>query len=77
MGIARDAIQALIEALKVVITAAIWLVLFILPLLIVIAIPFVILFYILRLFWKRRKASKALQSEKSGMQPQKEEEKSS
>jgi len=76
VGVARDAIQALIEALKGVITAAIWLVLFVLPLLIVIAIPFVILFYILRRFWKRRKASKALQSE-SGMQPQKEEEKPS
>ncbi len=47
-GVARDAIQALINGVKVLANIAIWVVLFVLPMLLLVASPFVVLFFLLR-----------------------------
>jgi hypothetical protein len=57
-GVARNAIQALINALKFLANFAIWLVLFILPVLIVILIPIWILWVLIRRWHARRKAAR-------------------
>lgn len=59
VGVARDALQALINALKYIVNIAIWLVIFILPILIVLYVVFI--FPVTRLFRflrKRRKTQK-------------------
>jgi hypothetical protein len=58
-GIARDAIQTLINALKIVAQIGIWIVLFLIPLGIVLLLPVVIIYVIVRAVVKRRKAAKA------------------
>ena len=62
VGVARDAVQALIEAMKGLVNVTIWLTIFFLPLLIIVVIPFAIIYLIVRRIWKRRKQSKALQA---------------
>lgn len=63
VGVARDALQALINALKYIVNIAIWLVIFILPILIVIYVVFVFPLTRLFRFWrKRRKTQKNLNS---------------
>jgi len=54
-GVARQAIEALINALQVVVNAAIWFVLFALPILVVIAIPFVLLIWLIRRLRRRER----------------------
>jgi hypothetical protein len=55
-GTAKDAIQALIEAVKFLVDALIWILLFIAPVLIILLLP---LFLILRALWRwRRKRRK-------------------
>jgi hypothetical protein len=56
-GTARSAIRALVNALQFFVDAGIWIVLFGLPVLIIIAIPFVVLWYIIR--WVRRRKRKS------------------
>lgn len=51
-GIARDAIEALVETLQVVASIGIWLALYLLPLFIIIVIP---LYFLARWFMRRRK----------------------
>ncbi|MEI8131943.1 MAG: DUF4349 domain-containing protein [Leptolinea sp.] len=58
-GVARDAIQSLINALKFFANAAIWIILFLLPVLIILLIPVWIVFLIIRANVRRRKAAKA------------------
>ncbi len=48
IGVARDALQALINGLKILANIAIWLVLFALPMLVLIGLPFYVLFRLLR-----------------------------
>jgi SpoU rRNA methylase family enzyme len=61
VGVAKDAIQALIKGLQVVVNVAIWLVLFVIPILIVIGIPpFLIIRGILR--WRKRRKAAVIQS---------------
>lgn len=55
-GTARRAIRALIAALQFFVDAGIWIVLFGLPVLIIIALPFVVLWYLIR--WLRRRKRK-------------------
>ncbi|MCD4671378.1 MAG: DUF4349 domain-containing protein [Anaerolineaceae bacterium] len=55
-GIARDALQALINALKSITSALIWIVIFIIP---VLAIIFVPIWLVIRFFIRRRKKRKA------------------
>lgn len=66
VGVAKDAIQALIKGLQVLINVAIWLVIFVIPILIIVAIPpFFIIRGILR--WrKRRKAATVVSAPPSG-----------
>lgn len=50
-----QALRSLVQALQALGTAAIWLILFVLPLVIVLALPFVAFFYLAR-WWLRRRA---------------------
>lgn len=56
-GTARSAIRALINALQFFVDAGIWIVLFGLPVLIIIALPLVVLWYVIR--WLRRRKRKS------------------
>ncbi len=59
VGVARDALQALINAMKFIVNLAIWLVIFVLPILIVLYVVFVLpLTGFFRLLRKRRKLQK-------------------
>jgi len=55
-GTARSAIRALINALQFFVDASIWIVLFGLPVLLIIALPLVVLWYVIR--WLRRRKRK-------------------
>ncbi|MBN1231124.1 MAG: DUF4349 domain-containing protein [Anaerolineales bacterium] len=57
-GVAKDAIQALLNAVKFFVNAAIWIVLFLLPVLIILAIPVVVVVLIVRAIVKKNKAKK-------------------
>lgn len=57
-GVARDAIQSLINALKFFANAAIWIVLFLLPVLIILFIPVWLAFLIIRAIVRRGRAKK-------------------
>ncbi len=52
-GVARQAIEALLNALQLVANAAIWFILIALPILLVIAIPFVLLIWLIRRLRRR------------------------
>jgi hypothetical protein len=67
-GVARDAIQALINTLKVLVNIAIWLVLFLIPILLIIAIPVLIIVYILLRWNKRRKEKREMEATTSADQ---------
>jgi hypothetical protein len=56
-GTVRSAIRALVNALQFFVDAVIWIVLFGLPVLIIIAVPFVVLWYVIR--WLRRRKRKS------------------
>jgi hypothetical protein len=58
-GVARDAIQSLINALKFFANAAIWIILFLLPVLLILFIPVWIVFVVIRAIVRRNKAAKA------------------
>jgi len=60
-GVARDAIQTLINALKFLANALIWVSLFCLPIGILIAVPGYFIFKGARRYWRNRKASKTTQ----------------
>lgn len=56
-GVAKEAVEALINMLQVLANAAIWFVLFALPILLVIAIPFVLLIWIIKRLRRREAAA--------------------
>jgi hypothetical protein len=56
-GTARSAIRALVNALQLFVDASIWIVLFGLPVFIIIALPFLALWYVIR--WLRRRKRKS------------------
>jgi hypothetical protein len=59
VGVAKSAVQALINALTFIVDAAIWIIIFILPVLLVLFVIFVVpLYLILRVIRRRRKNSK-------------------
>jgi len=64
-GVARDAIQALINAVKFFANAGIWIVLFFVPVIIILLIPIVILYLIIRAITRRNKAKKLAESQVS------------
>ncbi len=57
-GVARDAIQSLINALKFFANASIWIILFLVPVLVILCIPVWIAFVIIRAIVRRNKAKK-------------------
>lgn len=57
-GVARDAIQSLINALKFFANAGIWIILFLLPVLIILFIPVWLAYLIIRALVRRNKAKK-------------------
>ena len=61
VGVARDALQALINTLKFLANAAIWIIIFILPVLLIIAIP---IWLVIRFFVRRNKKKKLNMEEK-------------
>jgi hypothetical protein len=63
VGVAKNAVQALIDTLKFVATAAIWVVIYILPVLLVLYLVFVLPFSLIWKAWRRRQAqSKVIQA---------------
>jgi len=63
-GVAKDAVEALFDALRFFGNAAIWIVIFMLPVLIILAIPVVLLLFVIRSFVRRNRAKKAEKAEK-------------
>jgi len=58
VGVARDALQALVDAFQFIVNALIWIVLFILPVLLLILLPIYLVFIAIRALVRRRKARK-------------------
>jgi hypothetical protein len=56
VGVARDAVQSMINTMQAIANAAIWLVLYVLPVALVIFIPLRLLWWLFRRFQKSRKA---------------------
>ncbi len=57
-GVAKEALESLISALQGLVNVAIWLVILVLPVLIIIAIPFVVLFLLARRLLRNRRRNK-------------------
>jgi hypothetical protein len=55
-GVAKEAVQALVVALQGLANVAIWLIIFVLPLLLVFLIPLMLVIWAIRAWWKRYKA---------------------
>ena len=53
---AKEAVQALVVALQGLVNILIWFAIFVLPLLIILAIPVVVAIWLIRWWWKRRKS---------------------
>jgi hypothetical protein len=68
-GVARQAIEALINALQVVANAVIWFVLFALPILLVILIPFALLIWVIRRLRRRERAAAVTTTEPPADEP--------
>jgi hypothetical protein len=64
-GVARDAVQALINALKFFVNAAIWFGLFILPVLVILMLPILAVVYFVRRARRRSKAAKGAEPAES------------
>lgn len=60
-GVAKDALQALINAVKFLAVAGIWIVLFLIPLSILVAIPFAVIFLVGRKIVRNRRQEKPAQ----------------
>jgi hypothetical protein len=64
-GVAKDAVESLLKALRFFGDAAIYIVILVLPVLIVLAIPVVVLVFAIRALVRRRKAKKAAKVEEA------------
>ena len=62
-GVAKDAVEALVKALHFFGEAAIWIVIYLLPVLIILSIPVVVLVFAIRALVRRSKAKKAAKAE--------------
>jgi len=56
-GVAKEAVEALIGMLQMLANTAIWLVIFALPVLLVIALPFILLFWLIKRLRRRERAA--------------------
>lgn len=63
-GVAKEAIQKLVDAFQFIVDALIWIVLFVLPVLALLAIPVVVLIIILRFVFKKKEKSGSKAEEK-------------
>jgi hypothetical protein len=59
-GVAKEAVEALIAALQWLANAVIWFTIFVLPVLLIIAIPFVLLIWLIRRLRRRERAAAAV-----------------
>jgi hypothetical protein len=59
VGVARDATQALINSFKLLATAAIWVGIYLLPMAIILILPLLLVFLVIRIWRRRRQASEA------------------
>ncbi len=59
-GVAKEAVEALIGMLQMLANTAIWLVIFALPVLLIIALPFILLFWLIKRLRRRERAAAAL-----------------
>ena len=59
-GVAKEAVEALIGMLQMLANTAIWLVIFALPVLLVILLPFILLFWLIKRLRRRERAAAAL-----------------
>ncbi|MGW8250238.1 MAG: DUF4349 domain-containing protein [Anaerolineales bacterium] len=64
-GVVRQAIQALISATKFIINAAIWVVIFVLPIVLLLLVIFVLPVYLVVRAWRRRRQARAQAHQKS------------
>lgn len=64
-GVARTALESLISTLQTLIEIAIWLLIFLIPVLLIIALPILILVFLVRRWRRRRKAKRAAKQEES------------
>jgi hypothetical protein len=71
-GVAKSALESLIAALQTLIDIAIWLLIFLLPILLIIAIPILLLIVLVRR-WRRRRKSKRSVVEEESQEPDREE----
>jgi hypothetical protein len=74
-GVAREALEALIEALQGLASVAIWLVVFVLPLALVFLIPLAIVGVVMRGWWRRRQRGSQKTTKAAVKSPDKQEEK--
>lgn len=58
-GVAKQAVQALINAFKFIVNAAIWILIFVLPVLLILFVVFVLPVYLVIRFWRRRRKARA------------------
>ncbi|RME72296.1 MAG: DUF4349 domain-containing protein [Chloroflexi bacterium] len=58
-GVAKEALQALVAALQNLANIAIWLVIFVLPLLVILSLPVIVVIWVIRWWWKRYRRQKA------------------
>ncbi len=65
-GVAKSALETLIAALQTLVDIAIWLLIFVLPILIIIAIPIVLVIVLIRRWRRRRKAKSATAPAEAG-----------
>lgn len=59
VGVVKDAVQALINVLKFLVSAAIWIALLVLPVLLIVGVPIYLIVRLIRGWRKRRKARRA------------------
>ncbi|MBN2502045.1 MAG: DUF4349 domain-containing protein [Anaerolineales bacterium] len=64
-GVAKDAVEALVKTMRFFGDAAIWILIYLLPVLIILAIPVVVLVFVIRALVRRSKAKKAAKAEKA------------
>lgn len=57
-GVAKEALQSLIDTLQGLANILIWVVIYVAPLLLIFLIPVVVLVLVIRLWWKRRKVTR-------------------
>ena len=68
VGVAKNAIQALINSLKFLVNAAIWIILYVLPVLLVISIMFILPVYLLVRAWRRRRVNRKMTTPTNAVQ---------